>query len=483
MTSRRLFLTASAAAAGWACFAARAAEDGAKGGAPIGSWGGVLEAGTPLRLRIDITAGDDGGLMAVLRSLDQDGALLEADVVAWDGRTLRIEFPIIAAAFEGRIDGPERLVGEWRQGGVLPLTLERDPDFEELRRRSRPRPLDQAGLEAYRARAGAPAMAAAARGADGRRLDLAVGLRSAKAEAPVTLDEPWYLGSITKSFTATLIARLVEAGRLSWETPLAEALPDLAGEMRDEYRGATLVHLLSHRAALPSNIPAWRLMLFPIEEQDPRESRRAYARIALAQEPIRRPGASFLYSNSGYVLAGLIAERAMGAPWEALIEEHVTGPMGLASAGHGAPGRVGALEAPVGHAAGLLTSAPQPYPPGSRRTDNPAVLGPAGRLHMRLADLLSFLEHHRDRTGFLTRASWDRLHTPPFGGGYALGWIYQGEGRRWHNGSNTLWYAEARFDRGAGGVAAVAANDGRLSAVAPQVSKALWAAEIAVGGG
>jgi hypothetical protein len=50
------------------------------------------------------------------------------------------------------------------------------------------------------------------------------------------------------------------------------------------------------------------------------------------------------------------------------------------------------------------------------------------------------------------------LHTPHFDGDYALGWVVQQDGRLWHNGSNTLWYAEAAFMPGASAFAA--ANDG-----------------------
>ena len=63
------------------------------------------------------------------------------------------------------------------------------------------------------------------------------------------------------------------------------------------------------------------------------------------------------------------------------------------------------------------------HPPGGPVTDNPAALGPAGRVHANFEDVLKYLAAHRDQAApFLARASWEMLHTPPFGGPYAMGW-------------------------------------------------------------
>jgi hypothetical protein len=108
--------------------------------------------------------------------------------------------------------------------------------------------------------------------------------------------------------------------------------------------------------------------------------------------------------------------------------------------------------------------------------DNPAVLGPAGRVHMNVTDLLTFVSAHRDRSRLLKTENWDLLHTPPFGGDYAMGWVVRPDGLIWHNGSNTLWYAEAAFDRRAGRSAAAIANDGRTGTSQPAVGRALKSA-------
>jgi CubicO group peptidase (beta-lactamase class C family) len=194
----------------------------------------------------------------------------------------------------------------------------------------------------------------------------------------------------------------------------------------------------------------------------------------------------FEYSNSGYVIAGVMLEAKLGAPWEALIAEHVFAPLGMASAGFGAPGRAGAYDQPLGHGPGLEaiangqdTGALTPFPPGPM-ADNPIVLGPAGRVHASFADTLRYLCAHRDRTRFLSGESWRALHTPPFGGPYAMGWAVREGGALWHNGSNTLWYAEVLVDPARGIVSAAAANDGRVSEVSVAIGAALLGAAQAV---
>ncbi len=430
-----------------------------------GTWGGVLQAGSQsLRLRLVVEGGG-----ATLYSLDQGGDPIPGQGLRVDGDRLRVEFPAIGAAYDGRLrDG--LIVGEFRQGARLPLTFARG----EAPAASAPTPLTQARLAALRAEAGAPALAAAASNRDGRALALADGVRVQGRQPRVTTSDVWHLGSITKAMTATLVARLVEAGAVSWDDTVAGVL---GGDMRAEYREVSFRHLLSHRAGLQANIPMSDFLQYRRELDDPRVERIRFARQALAQPPHGPMETSFLYSNSGYVIAGAMLEARLAESWEALIRSRLFRPLAMASAGFGAPGTPDAFDQPVGHAAGLL--GPRPFPPGEPITDNPAALGPAGRVHARFEDVLKFLAAHRDRTDLLRPESWDILHTPPFGGDYAMGWVRRGDAL-WHNGSNTLWYAEVTFDPGRGVCAVAAANDGRLATASPAVGAALSGSVAAV---
>ena len=86
----------------------------------------------------------------------------------------------------------------------------------------------EASLETIRRQYNLPGLAAAIvkNGAITERA--AIGVRRAGDTTKVSIDDKWHVGSITKSMTATVAARLVDKGRLQWSTTVAEALPDLA---------------------------------------------------------------------------------------------------------------------------------------------------------------------------------------------------------------------------------------------------------------
>jgi CubicO group peptidase (beta-lactamase class C family) len=296
--------------------------------------------------------------------------------------------------------------------------------------------------------------------------------------SPVTTADKWHMGSCTKSMTSTLVARLAEAGIISWNDTVGSVLGTAIQGLRAEYRDVGFLHLLSHRSGLPGNIPLAELNRFPRESADAREDRKRYATIALQAAPAGQREKHFEYSNSGYVVAGAMLEAKTGKPWEELARSHLFEPLGMKGAGFGAPGTPGLVDQPSGHNLGA-TGTLSPFPPGGPITDNPAVIGPAGRVHATATDILAYLEAHARRSAFLSADSWKRLHTPPFGGTYALGWERDGEAI-WHNGSNTLWYAEMLADPVRGAVAMAAANDGRLGNSQPAVETALKEALAAV---
>lgn len=285
----------------------------------------------------------------------------------------------------------------------------------------------------------------------------AVGVRSRSVKEPATTEDLWHLGSCTKAMTATLIGVLVEEGTLRWETTLAEGLPDLAAEMDPAYRTVTLRQLLTHRAGVPSELSADGLWARLAERKGtPVEQRETLAKGVLTRPPEHTPGGQFLYSNAGFALAGHVAEVKTGTAWEELMQEKVFRPLGITSAGFGAPGAPGMKEQPDqpwGH-----RSSGTPVPPGPH-ADNPPAIGPGGTVHMTLRDWAKFVSLHvrgeRGEEGLLLRPeTFKVLHALPqrtdgkqggAGSDYAMGW---GRAERdWaggrvltHSGSNTMWY-------------------------------------------
>jgi CubicO group peptidase (beta-lactamase class C family) len=432
----------------------------------LGEWFGTLDLGST-RLRLRLVVAD--GPTATLFSIDQGNSPIPAGETRIDGDRLFVTWPVIRASYEGRLTNGE-IVGRFTQNGTLPLNFARTPQAAAVAP-----PLTQAALAQLRADAGLPALAAAATRGN-RHVAFADGLRAVGRTEAVTTSDKWHIGSCTKSMTATLVARAVEAGHVAWTDTVGRVLGAAVPGMRSEYRDITYLHLLSHRSGLAANIDIAEFLKFPRESADARADRVAYARLALSRPPAGKKEEHYEYSNSGYIVAGAMLEAQLGARWEDLIALHVFTPLKMAGAGFGPPGTPGAYDQPVGHAG---TSGPQPFPPGSPVTDNPAVLGPAGRVHAPLDDLLRYLTAHGTQVPFLRKESWQKLHTPPFGGGYALGWEVRGD-KLWHNGSNTLWYCEMQADRSRGIVSAAATNDGRLDKATIPVGKALAGAVEAV---
>lgn len=277
---------------------------------------------------------------------------------------------------------------------------------------------------------------------------IVLGVRKQGDETAATAGDLWHIGSITKSFTSLLIARSVERGEMSWSSTLGDLLgPSRAGK----FAPVTLPQLLGHRAGLPANVPP--AVVGPANQGAPAVDvlRQRIADAVLAAEPAAAPGAAFVYSNLGYIIAGSILESKSKKPWEDLVRDEVLTPLKLASAGHGSPGVRDVIGQPRGHARNTDGTL-RPVEPGPL-ADNPPYLGPAGRLHMTVADLARWGQEHlrgeRGQDGIVRAGTFKRLHQPEGPGPYALGWVVRANaGGRiiWHNGSNTMWYAIVAFD-------------------------------------
>lgn len=102
-------------------------------------------------------------------------------------------------------------------------------------------------LEPYLARYDLPALAAAVT-INGKMVAVgAVGTRKAGTDMPVKIGDRFHLGSDTKAMTALLAAIFVEAGKLRWDSTIAEVFPELTDQMVPSLRGVALQQLLSLR--------------------------------------------------------------------------------------------------------------------------------------------------------------------------------------------------------------------------------------------
>lgn len=277
------------------------------------------------------------------------------------------------------------------------------------------------------------------------------GVRRNDRSDPVKISDIWIIGSDAKAMTATMIARLVDRGVLRWNERLDEMLPEVARQGRQDYRAVTLVQLLSHRAGLPHDIVDQKqLELIGQSHQHTPAERLVYIRLALNDPPINRPGSTFSYSNTGYLIAAAATERATGRSYEALMRAEVFAPLGMRSAGFGAPGK----EQPSGHVHGH---------PATNADQNPDFFAPAGNIHLSLADWARFcldqMDGSRGRGRLLRQHTYQFMQTPQPDSEYGLGWGVVSEvgGRAGpalvHAGSDGNWFAQAvlfpKFQSGA----------------------------------
>src|SRR6266571_2380332 len=188
-----------------------------------------------------------------------------------------------------------------------------------------------AWIESVRSQHNIPAMGAVVLRAD-TILALGIsGVRRAGVAASVTVHDRFQLGSNTKAVTATLIATLVEAGKLSWTTTLADVFPEMRDSMSAEFRGVTLEQLLSHHAGISpfANTDDNDFKKLPRLKGSPMECRLAFTAWVLRGTPVAPPGMKAIYSNGGYTIAAAIAERVTGKSWESLVRERVFSPLGV----------------------------------------------------------------------------------------------------------------------------------------------------------
>jgi CubicO group peptidase (beta-lactamase class C family) len=299
------------------------------------------------------------------------------------------------------------------------------------------------------------------------------------------VDDRWHLGSCTKAMTATLAARFIERGTLGWHTRIGETL---TGKIDPGYRDVTLEQLLAHRAGAPGVLerrPIWSWLWS--HEGPIAEERAKLVATLLAEPPEAKPGSEFLYSNAGYVIAGAMLEAKAGGSWETLVARELFQPLGMTSAGFGAPG---AASEPWGHR--VEDDRVTPIEPGPR-ADNPPALGPAGTVHASLRDWAKFVALHlagaRGGSDFLESGTFQKLHTPPAGADYALGWIvverdWAGGRALTHLGSNTAWVAVTWLAPQRDFAVLVATNQGgsRAEKAADRAAWALIQQQLGAGG-
>lgn len=308
------------------------------------------------------------------------------------------------------------------------------------------------------------------------------GRRRSSSSAPLELRDRFQLGSNTKAITATLLASLVEEGKLSWTTPIIEVFPELRDSISADYRQITPDLLLSHHAGISAfdDSDAKDFRSIPRLTGTPRQQRAAFTAWVLHGHPAVSIGKG-LYSNGGYTIAGAIAERLTGESWESLVQERVFNPLGVrATFAWSDPVD---LDQPWGHRESRHGA--KPLDPRNKGERLPPIIGPAGSVELCLDDYARFLQVHlrglqgRD-TPLLRASTIQHLHTSPVAppDRYGLGWgmqFFEGAQSSVHVGSAGAFYAVAVLQPSQDLGIAIFANSGgeRAKAATTEALKSL----------
>jgi CubicO group peptidase (beta-lactamase class C family) len=299
------------------------------------------------------------------------------------------------------------------------------------------------------------------------------GERKIASFVPVEITDRWHLGGISKSITATMIARLIESSRMQWTDSVGKIFPEASVD--EDWKPVTLKQLLTDTAGATKNFSIEVRRQWPPLGPERTQARLEAVLNVMAAKPESPPGEKFAYSNVGYVIAGAMAEKVTGNSWEDLVKREVFEPLKLTESGFGPP-KSGdkTLEQPRGHLKALSGKVPE-----NDKADNTPIMGPSGNIHMTLSDLCTFAnEHLRGELGegkLLSTETYKLLHKPELSH-YACGWIKKEASEEipytvyWHNGSNTLWYALVVFIPEKKMVVAVTSNDGDFD----QAQAAAW---------
>ena len=150
----------------------------------------------------------------------------------------------------------------------------------------------------------------------------AYGLARLEPPMPATTQMRYSIGSISKQFTAAAILMLAEEGKLSLDDMVSKWIPDLS-----RANDVTVRQILSMTSGYQDFWPQDYVMPGMLKSVTAREILDQWAKKALDFEP----GSKWQYSNTNYVIAGIIAEKAAGVPLIDYLQGKVFGPLHMTS--------------------------------------------------------------------------------------------------------------------------------------------------------
>ncbi|MFE6776864.1 serine hydrolase domain-containing protein [Streptomyces sp. NPDC057702] len=262
-------------------------------------------------------------------------------------------------------------------------------------------------------RAGIPGVAAETRTADGKRWFGSAGYADTGARRERTAGDHFRAGSITKTFMATVLLQLEAEGRIGLDDPVETWLPGVVRGEGYDARKISVRQMLNHTSGIHDSVetPEWReTMNGPgfLQHRFDVKTPEDIVAMALRHPAYFKPGGGWHYSNTNYVLAGMVIERVTGDRYARQAERRIIRPLGLRHTSF--PGTVTTL--PIPHPVGYSTLyATDPGPEVYDATEySPTWSGATGELISTSGDLNAFFRA-LNRGALLPRAQQRAMFT------------------------------------------------------------------------
>lgn len=200
------------------------------------------------------------------------------------------------------------------------------------------------------------------------------------------------VGSITKTFTATVLLQLQAEGRIDLDDPVDTWLPGVVSGHGHDGRKITVRQLLNHTSGIYSYTedPAFQERVFGpafLQHRYDTWTARQLVDVAMGHEPEFAPGTSWSYSNTNFVLAGMVIEKVTGRPYAKAVENRVIKPLKLRATS--LPGTDSRMAGPHSGAYSKL-SRETTGPTYDVTALNPSIAGAAGEMISDSNDLQTF---------------------------------------------------------------------------------------------
>lgn len=227
------------------------------------------------------------------------------------------------------------------------------------------------------------------------------GYRDVEKKLPVTPRTLFAIGSITKSFTVTILGMLVDEGKLDWDTPVREYLPEfrLYDPIATEYM--TIRDLVTHRSGLPRHDLVW---------YGAHLSREEMVRRLRYLKPSKEFRSAWQYQNLMYMTAGYLAGRVMGTRWEELVRQRIFQPLGMRASNFSVTDSQRSDDFAL------------PYDKVNDRIEripfrNIDEIGPAGSINSNVEEMIRYVQFHINKGTYggrqlLSRSNAEQMQTP-----------------------------------------------------------------------